>query len=174
MDIGEGAIWMGCDLEAVSGPEDLDARLEALLDVQEAAVCGAVETLAVCLGIEPWALHRLAGVPVAADVAYARLRLLSAGLAEVVRRAEALRRGDDSRELRQALAVCAALQWEALGDVESSAAAFACRDRPYFEAVLLAAAVREAAPRGAAAVLQRVRTIAVADGATEAAAAIAC
>jgi len=174
MDIGEERIWMGFDLGSVANPEDLDARLEALLDDQEGVACGAVETLAAWLGVESWALHRLAGVPIAADVARARLALLRASLGEVERRAEALRRGDDARGFRQALAVCAALQWEVLGDVESSAAAFACRDRPRFDGVLLAAAVREALPRGRTAALERIRAIAVAGAAADVAAAIAC
>lgn len=172
--LGEGTLWMRCDLDSVASPEDLDARLDTLLDTQRAVATGAVARLAAALGIEPWALHRLAGVPIAAGVANARLRLISAARREVLQRAEALKRGDDTRALRHALAVCAALQWEALGDVAASALAFACRDRPRFDGVLLAAAVRAAAPHGEAALLQRIRTIAVAGGAAEAAAAIAC
>ncbi len=172
--LGEGTIWARCDLESVASPEDLDARLDALLDAPGPEIEGAAARLAAWLGIEPWALHRLAGVPVAADVAAARLRLIAAARRETLLRAEALKRSDDARRLRHALAVCAALQWEALGDVAASALAFACRDRPRFDAVLLAAAVREAAPRGTAAVLERIRTIGVAGGAAEAAAAIAC
>lgn len=173
-NLGEGTLWRRCDLETVANPEDLDARLDALLDIQDSAPPGAVGRLAAWLGVEPWALHRLAGVPIAAEVAGAWLRLIDAARGETLRRAEALRRGEDARGVRHALTVCAALQWEALGDVASSALAFACRDRPRLDGVLLAAAVREAAPRGNAAVLHRIRRIAVAGRVAEAAAAIAC
>lgn len=172
--LGVGTLWTRCDLDTVANPEDLDARLDAVLDAQDPATAGAVGRLAAWLDIEPWALHRLAGVPIAADVASGRLRLIDAARGETLRRAEAFKRGDDARGLRHALAVCAAMQWEALGDVAASALAFACRDRPRLDAVLLAAAVREASPRGTAAVLHRIRRIAVAGGAAEAAAAIAC
>jgi hypothetical protein len=172
--LGAGTLWTRCDLDAVANLEDLDARLDAVLDMQDPATAGAVGRLAAWLAIEPWALHRLAGVPIAADVANARLHLIGAARNETLRRAEALKRGDDARGLRHALAVCAAMQWEVLGDVAASALAFACRDRPRLDAVLLAAAVREAAPRGSAVVLHRIRRIAIAGGAVEAAAAIAC
>lgn len=169
-----GDAWIASDLETVSNPEDLDARVEALLDSRECREPGAAAMLAVLLGVDAWVLDRLAGVPVANDVAAARLRLIGAALAEVVARAEALRRGDDARGLRQALAVCAALQWEALGEVGLSEAAFALRDGHGFDGVLLAAAVREAVPRGRRAVLARVRAIAVAEAPAQVAAAIAC
>lgn len=172
--LGDGTSWSGFGLDTVSNPEDLDARLEAALESRGPVACGAVATLAARLGMETWALRRLAGVPIAAEVAAARLRLLDAACEESRARALAFRGDDDARRLRQAVAVCAALQWESLGDVDRSGAAFACRDRPRFGGGFLAAAVCEAVPRGRTALLARIRLVAIAGAASEAAAAIAC
>lgn len=154
---GSAELWLEFALDAVEGPDDLDARLDLAIE-SAAASAGAAARLAAALGIGLADLRRRAGVPVAAAVAAARLSLIEAALAECLRCAEA----GDGPGLRHAVAVCAALQWDALGDATASALAFLRREAVTPSADRLAAAVCAAAPLGRRAALARIRSLAVA------------
>lgn len=120
-----GPIWAFCRLDAAHRLEDLDDALEALLDAggDVPAPTDASVRLAALLGYGVAEMERHIGTRLCDEVAAARIRLIEAAFAECQARA----RGTDE-ELHHALAVCAALQHEALGDVASGAAAFAVLD----------------------------------------------
>ncbi len=150
-------IWHDFELDGVDSPDDLDRRLDWLIDSLPPSP-RARARLAAALGIGAGELRRRAGVPVANAVAAARLRLIDAALAECRAGAEAGGAG----HLRHALAVCAALQWDALGEAGLSALAFVRREATRPADDHLAAAVRAAVPLGHAAALARIRALAVA------------
>lgn len=154
---GSAKLWCDFELDAVEGPDDLDARLELAIETAPASAA-APARLAAALGIGAAELRRRAGVPVAPGVAAARLLLIEAALAVCAARAEA----GEGAALRQAVAVCAALQWDALGDAGASALAFLRREAAMPTADHLAAAVRAAARLGRRAALARIRCLAVA------------
>lgn len=157
------AIWRNFGLDGVEGPDDLDTCLDGVIEAQP-PLPGARARLADALGVEVAELRRRAGVPVADAVAAARVRLIDAALAECRARAEA----GDGPGLRHALAVCAALQWDALGEAGLGALAFVRREALLPTAEHLVGAVRAALPRGRRAVLARIRTLAVASAAAAA------
>lgn len=150
-------IWRDFRLDAVDGPDDLDACLDLLIETLP-PLPGAIPRLAMALGVGVAELRRRAGVPVAGAVAAARLRLIGAALDECRRRAEA---GEGER-LRHALAVCAALQWDALGEPGLGALAFVRREAVLPTADHLAGAVRAALALPRPAALARIRALAVA------------
>lgn len=150
-------IWRDFQLDAVDGPDDLDARLDLLIEALP-PLPRATPRLAAALGLTATELRRRAGVPVAEAVAAARLRLIGAALGECRTRAEA---GEGAR-LRHALAVCAALQWDALGEAGMGTLAFVRREAVLPTADHLAGAVRAALAQPRPVALARIRALAVA------------
>ncbi|MGE4528080.1 MAG: hypothetical protein AB7D00_06905 [Rhodospirillaceae bacterium] len=164
-------LWRDCGLDGVRGVEDLDEAVEAALGGCAAAAAEAPERLAALFGLDATALERRAGVPVAPEVAAARHGLIVAALAQCRAAAEAPQEGAG---LRHALAVCAALQHETLGETQASEAALARREAAEPALELLARAVRRATPRGARFALAAVRALAAAADAADLELRLAC
>jgi hypothetical protein len=122
-----GPIWGFWRLDAVHRSEDLDDALETLLDAlaEASAPADPLVRLSALLGCGVAEMERRTGLCLCDEVAAARLLLIEAAFAECLARTKGTGGG-----LRHALAVCAALQHETLGDVASSAAAFALLDDP--------------------------------------------
>lgn len=155
-------LWRDCGLDGVRGVEDLDDAVEAALGGETAE--DAPERLAGLFGLDAAALERRTGVPVAPEVAAARHGLIVAALARCRAAAEA---PQEAAALRHALAVCAALQHETLGETQASEAALARREAAEPSAQLLAQALRGALPRGTRAALAAVRALAAAENAAD-------
>jgi len=160
---GAMTVWRDYGLDAVRSLDNLDARIDAVLDTRDAAPEGRIR-LAAALGIAATELDRRAGVPVADAVADARLVLIEAACAACRTRAVRADAG-----LRRAVAVCAVLQWDALGEVGRSARAFAAIGET--SGATFADAVRAALALPPVACLARIRALAVAAPASAPAAA---
>lgn len=114
--------WHRYDLDAACSAEDIDAAVDAALDDDAAAGAdpAAPDRLAAVLGVDAAAFRRLVGGPVAPEVAAVRLTLIAA--ADAACRARAAGGG---AAFVHALAVAAALRFEAFGDAAASVAAMA-------------------------------------------------
>ncbi len=155
------SVWAFCRLEAACRVEDLDVAVDMLLDAREGDPVppGVASRLAALLGYGVAELERRTGLRPCADLAAARLLLIEAAFAECRRR---LRKGRDG--LRQALAVCAALQFEALGDAAAGARAFAALRADKVEDARLAGILRASLPLGECVALAVTRALALAGG----------
>jgi hypothetical protein len=151
-------LWRFCRLNAARCPEDLDDALERLLDAWDDVPSdpGAPARLAAVFGLSAEDMERRTGVAGCPTVAAARLALIGAAFTEC-----RLRVRNGGRNLGQALAVCAALQFEALGEVSSGAAAFAAMEKGA-KAVPLARILRSALYLGPCVGLAVMRGVALA------------
>ncbi|WP_337997154.1 hypothetical protein [Oleispirillum naphthae] len=164
-------LWRDCGLDGVRGVEDLDEAVEAALGGCAVAAADAPERLAALFGLSAAALERRTGVPVAPEVAAARHGLIAAALAQCRAAAEAPQEGAG---LRHALAVCAALQHETLGETQASEAALARREAAEPAPELPARALRRALPCGERIALAAVRALAAAETAADLDLRLAC
>ena len=93
---GSAKLWCDFELDAVEGPDDLDARLELAIETAPASAA-APARLAAALGIGAAELRRRAGVPVAPIAATSEDQLLILRELRGVPLAQAVRkRGDDN------------------------------------------------------------------------------